>query len=48
LEASLAPVAALSNQVSVVQCLGILFFEKIGTAFYPLNQGKAMKIVDVF
>jgi len=38
----------LSDNVSVLQCVGIIFFEEIGTAYYPLNFGKAMKIVNVF
>lgn len=34
--------------VTVVQGLGIIFYENIGTEFYALSQGKAMRIVDVF
>ena len=41
-------VDVLSENVSVVQALGILFFTKNGTAYYPIQQGKAMRIVDVF
>jgi hypothetical protein len=48
LEATLTPTGALGDNVSVVQCLGIIFFQKMGTAYYPLNQGIAMKIVDLF
>jgi hypothetical protein len=48
LDATLTPNGALNDKASVVQCLGILFFEKMGTAYYPLAQGKAMKIVDIY
>jgi hypothetical protein len=48
LETTLDTTAPLTEDVSVVQCLGILFYEKTGTAYYPLNQGNAMKVVDVF
>lgn len=41
-------VAALPEDVSVVQGLGILFFKKHGTAYYPSNNGKGMRIVDVY
>jgi hypothetical protein len=39
---------ALTDNVSVVQALGILFFKKHGTAFYPSNESKGMRIIDVF
>lgn len=48
LETTLDTAAPLTDSVTVVQCLGIIFYTKTGTAYYPLNQGNAMKIVDVF
>jgi len=48
LETTLDTTTPLTADVSVVQCLGILFYEQLGTAYYPLNQGNAMKIVGVF
>jgi hypothetical protein len=39
---------ALNDQVTVVQALGILFFTQDGTAHYPLNQGKGMRIVATY
>jgi len=48
LETTLVPTGALGDKVSVVQCVGILFFEKIGPVYYAQGLGKAMKIVDVF
>jgi hypothetical protein len=39
---------ALNGQVTVVQALGILFFTQDGTAYYPLNQGKGMRIVAAY
>jgi hypothetical protein len=34
--------------VSVVACIGIEFFQKVGTVDYLLAQGNTMKIVDIF
>ena len=48
LETSFDKDTVLSDNVSVLQCIGILFFEEIGTEHYPLTFGKAMKIVNVF
>ena len=55
---SSAPLASLSIETSiagnptaditVAQGIGILFYENIGTEYYALNQGKAMRIVDLF
>ena len=47
LETTLA-VNAIPEQVSVVQALGIVFFKKHGTAYYPSNESRGMRIVDVF
>jgi hypothetical protein len=38
----------LNDKVSVLQAVGLLFFNKNGTAYYPSQQGKGMQIVDVF
>jgi hypothetical protein len=38
----------VNDKVSIVQAIGILFFTKNGTAYYPSQQGKAMRIVDVY
>jgi hypothetical protein len=44
-----APVAAsLLADTSVIQCVGIQFFEKVGTKYSLINAGTAAKIVDVF
>jgi hypothetical protein len=34
--------------VTILQGLGIIFYENIGTEFYALSQGKAMRIIDAF
>ncbi len=47
LETSLA-VDAMPENVSVIQALGILFFKKHGTAYYPSNEARGMRIVDIF
>jgi hypothetical protein len=41
-------VDALNENLSVIQALGILFFKKHGTAYYPSNEGKGMRIIDVY
>lgn len=38
----------MTDTVSVVQCLGIEFFQRIGTVDYPLAAGRCLKIVKVF
>jgi hypothetical protein len=44
-----APVAAsLLADTTVIQCVGIQFFEKVGTKYSQINAGTAAKIVDVF
>jgi hypothetical protein len=48
LEAVLQGVPQIGATVSVMQGLGIMFFEQIGSVYYPLRQGNAMKLVDVF
>jgi hypothetical protein len=34
--------------VTVLQSVGILFYENIGTEYYALSQGKAMRVIDLF
>jgi hypothetical protein len=38
----------ITDSVSVVQCLGIEFFQRIGAVDYPLAAGNGLKIVKVF
>lgn len=45
---SVLNVIELPENTTVVQALGISFFRKELALFYPLNQGKSMKIVDVY
>jgi len=42
------PAPTMTGTVSVVQCLGIDFFQKVGTADYLLAQGSCIKVVNVF
>jgi hypothetical protein len=48
LNTKLSAVGLLHDHTNVIQCFGILFFTKTGTEYFPLTQGKAMKVVDVF
>jgi hypothetical protein len=41
-----APV--LTTDASVVECLGIQFYQRVGTVDYPLAQGNAMQIIKIF
>ncbi|HNW97515.1 MAG TPA: hypothetical protein PKK00_03810 [Bacteroidales bacterium] len=43
-----ATAPTMTATVSVVQCLGIEFFQRVGTVDYMLAQGNCMKIVNVF
>lgn len=38
----------MSGDVSVMQCLGIEFFQRVGSTDYLLAQGNAMKVINVF
>jgi hypothetical protein len=38
----------LSDDVSVLQCIGIEFYQKVGANYYMFNSGNALKIDDVF
>ena len=48
LAASLPGTPTLTATVSVVQCIGIEFFQRIGTVDYLLAQGNCMKTVKLF
>jgi hypothetical protein len=48
LEAALQGTPVVGANVSMIQGLGIMFFEQIGSVYYPLGQGNAMKLVDIF
>jgi hypothetical protein len=43
-----APALEVQDDCCVVQCLGIEFYQHLGTADYVLSQGNCMKIVKVF
>lgn len=45
---TLPNVQAPGDQVSMLQGLGIIFYEQIGDVYYPLAENSAMKIVDIF
>ncbi len=48
LECALQGAPPLGEKVSVVQSIGIMLYEKIANVYYPLNQGNAMKVIDLF
>jgi hypothetical protein len=48
LESILPGAPVMSNKVTTLLCLGIIFFEKSGNAFYQMNSAKAMTIVDAY
>lgn len=48
LTTSLPGTPTMTADASVVQCLGIEFFQRVGTVDYILAQGNAMKVVKVF
>lgn len=48
LTATLNNSPVMTGTVSVVQCLGIEFYQRIGTTDYLLAQGNCMKVVNVF
>lgn len=48
LETSLPNLPPPGENVSVVQGLGIIFYEQIGSVYYPLAENSAMKIIDIF
>jgi hypothetical protein len=48
LTTTLAGAPTMSGDVSVIQTLGIEFFQRIGTTDYLFAQGNAMKIINVF
>lgn len=48
LTASIAGAPVIDAQCTVIQTLGIEFYQKVGTDFYLLAQDNAMKIVNAF
>jgi hypothetical protein len=48
LESILPGAPVMSNKVTTLLCLGIIFFEKSGNAFYQMNSAKAMMIVEAY
>ena len=48
LTATLSGAPVVDNQCTVIQTLGIEFYQKVGTEFYLLAQDNAMKIVNAF
>lgn len=48
LTATLPTGVATSTEVSVIACLGIEFYQKVGSVDYLLSQGNTMKITNVF
>ncbi|MFA6925214.1 MAG: hypothetical protein WC223_13295 [Bacteroidales bacterium] len=42
------PAPTMTATVSIVQCIGIEFFQRVGTIDYMLAQGNCMKVVNVF
>jgi hypothetical protein len=45
---ALSGTPTMSGTVSVLQCLGIEFYQRVGTVDYILAQGNCMKVVKVF
>lgn len=45
---ALAGAPTMSTDVSVVQCLGIEFYQEVDGQMYQLSQGNTMKVVNVF
>jgi hypothetical protein len=48
LDALLTGTLTMTTTVSVVECLGIEFYQRIGTVDYILAQNNAMKVINVF
>lgn len=48
LTAAFSGAPVMSDVVSVVQCLGIEFFQAVGAEYYVFAQDNAMKVVNVF
>lgn len=47
-EAELPGLPTLSDDVSVLQCVGIEFFQKVGTNYYLFAQGNCLKVASIF
>jgi hypothetical protein len=48
LQTELITTSPLTDRVSVIQAVGISFYQQLGSVYYPLQQGQALKIVDMF
>jgi hypothetical protein len=48
LETSLPNLPPPGENVSLIQGVGIIFYEQIGDIYYPFTENSAMKIIDVF
>lgn len=48
LQVTLPVTPAAATNVSIIQCLGIEFFQRVGSTDYRLAQGDCMKVVGVF
>ena len=46
--ATLPGAPVLDNKVSVVQCIGIEFFQEVNGNYYPFASGNCLKIEEVF
>ena len=46
--ATLAGSPTLSNDVSVIQAVGIEFSQKVGANYYPFSSGNCLKVVEIF
>jgi hypothetical protein len=46
--ATLAGSPTLSNDVSVIQAVGIEFSQKVGANYYPFSSGNCLKVAEIF
>jgi hypothetical protein len=48
IETELPGLPTLSTDVSVLQCVGIEFFQKVGANYYMFSQGNSLKVASIF
>ena len=48
IEAALPGTPTLTNNVAVLGCIGIEFYQIVGSTYYLFNAGNAMKVQDIF
>ena len=48
ISSSLATPGAMPTDVTVLQALGIEFYQKVGANYYQFSSGNCLKIVDAF